>query len=340
MYIIAILVASTTTVNAQTSSEILTKAEEYLLQINTVDYTFEFSDYDTPIRFRSSGVMVRSDYDFSVIDNNGKKRFEKLTKAFNGEIFQDRSTLSKVMLCNREPWNGTNMVCPCWTPLEYLYKWTVMIEYPLSWQSIHNPLMWNRIREKANPEISSVLVGNSSIKCSKVVILNPSGTSSHIYFAIEKNYVPVKMEIVSADNKILEKTDVVDLISVKSGDNDKVIWFPSVVSASQIAFEDNNYEGFEISYRVLPESLNLNKGIDAGVFTLNYDGMVNVILNDKEVYLPEADKVISIEEPPNLLISNKTIDGRGLGTVSMVVVFANVILIAALILVFLRVKKS
>ncbi|WP_417377865.1 hypothetical protein [Gimesia sp.] len=338
------IASAAASVDANSSHQALTGAENYLLKINTLDYTFKFSKYDHPLRFRSSGIMTRSDSAFEVMTKGGKKLTENVIVAFNGEIYQDKRDLSMIMTCSREPSNSMLKSSQCWTPIEYIYKWCQTKEHPLSWQSLHNPLTWNRIREIADPiaEQSEVQIGTELLNCARIIIKKKSGFKTYIYLAKDRGFLPVKREVLDSDGKIISVLKVEKLLKVS--DEQGSLWFPIIVSATQGDFDikiNDKTElmtGFELNYTVESGSIKVNQKIDEEIFTLNYDGMQNVYLNKNEVYLPVEDRIVKLDQPSSaskIRIEESADSSRW----TAYLIVANTLFFIAIFL-FLRFKKT
>jgi len=339
--VLILIATETTAFGVQKSEEVLAKSQDHLVRINTLDHTFTYSAYERPLRFRSSGVMTRCDFELPALSAEGEPVVQSSIMAFNGEIYQDKRMLLKVMTCSRVPWDEPQKSGPCWTPLEYTFRWNQSRKNPLSWQSLRDPLIWKNIGEFADPEVGSfqVIISNEQVECVRVIIRRPVGSISHVYFAVEKGYFPVKCETFSPDGSLSSTTQVEKLLKI-TGENEKdTIWFPLIVSSKQEAREEEWDDGFDLMYHVDQESIRVNQDINEEIFTLNYSGMTNVYLNENDVFIPESNKVISlnsIPEPTMVDLSDPSVYSNSYITT---IVVLNCIVVIAL-LIFIRFRKN
>ncbi len=292
-------VASVVPLSAQTSQEALTKCQNHLTRLNSLDYTFRYAAYKSPIRFRSSGTMTRCDYDFPARDRHGKTFIRYYIMAFNGSVYQDKAIGTMVMSCTHEPWNETGMSGPCWTPLEYTFEWCRTRKKQLTWQSLHDDSTWKRMRELAEPEVEilPIEIGGEQVKCARVIIPRSVGSVSHVYLAIDKGYLPVKHEVYSPSGNLSSVMLVKKILEITGEDGQEPVWFPMDVIAFQSKGRGDRFKGnFNVKYQVEPESLSVNQNINKEIFTLDYAGIVNVLLNDFQVYLPLENRIVWIGE--------------------------------------------
>ncbi len=292
-------VASAVPLSAQTSQEVLTKCQNHLTRLKTLDYTFKYAAYDHSIRFRSSGTMTRCDYDFPARDGHGKTFIRSCIMAFNGSIYQNKSMGSMVMGSTRDPWNETGMCGPCWTPLEYTFKWCQTRNKRLTWQSLHDKATWERMHEIADPEVKiiPIKIGSEQVKCARVIIPRSVGSVSHVFLAVDKGYLPVKHEVYSPNGNLSSVMLVKKILEITGKNEKKPVWFPMDVIAFQPKKKGDRFKGcFNVKYQIEPESLNVNQNINKEIFTLDYAGVVNVFLNDFQVYLPLENRIVWIGE--------------------------------------------
>ncbi len=285
--------------SAQTSQEALTKCQNHLTRLKTLDYTFKYAAYYHPVRFRSSGIMTRCDYDFPVRGSNGKAFVRYNIMAFNGSIYQNKSIGSMVMSCTHEPWSEPGKCGPCWTPLEYTFKWCQTRKEPLTWQSLHDDSTWKRMRELADPEVKilPIEIGGKQIKCARVIIRRPVGSVSHVYLAVDKGYLPIKHEVFSSDGNLGSVMLVKNLLEITGEDGQEPVCFPIDIIAFQPKEKGERFkDNFNVKYQVEPESLSINQKINKEIFTLDYAGEVNVYLNAFQVYLPDEDRIVWVGE--------------------------------------------
>jgi len=292
--------------HAELSKNALRKAESHLLRLRTIDCTFNYSKYDVPVRFRASGIMTRSDACFLKAHADSEETKRELSMAFNAEIYQDKRMALRTMRCSRTRLNSKLTSGPCWTPIEYAFKWCQTLDRRLSWQSLHDPLTWNIIRDLSDPlaEPCIIKVGDSNYNCVRITIRNSPVSTSRVYLAVNRGYFPVKREVVSLEGKITSTILVESLIEIPNKDEGEEIWFPKIISGHQIPMKENANTARNFLYTIDEDLLKVNHRMDESVFTLDYKGMLNVYLDGDEVYLPKKDKVVSVNPPARTGIVN------------------------------------
>ncbi len=142
-------------------------------------------------------------------------------------------------------------------------------------------------------------IDGAQVRCVVVRIPRKSAVS-HVYLATEWGYMPVRNAVVGPDKIAIYQMSVKKAAASEAQSQE--IWLPLEISVNQINVKQSSKTDFDTSYRhtysVDPASVMVNKPMESSVFTLTYDGMLNVYLNDNEVYLPEQDTTIKLGALP------------------------------------------
>lgn len=327
---------------ARSSSYSLSQAEAYLASIRTADYSFSCSYYEKPIRVRLDGIMIRCDSQDPTSTSASELVLAPHTYAFNGVLYQNRDDLGGTMSARRiRSDHTTDMSGPCWTPLEYIYRWCRTKDVTYSWEGLRAPSLWGAIRKLANPECQSVTLdmNGESIECDVITFTHSSQITSKVYLARTKGFLPVRDEVYNSSSEMsgpVFKMEVEKLVSI--GELDSRVWFPAAISANTLWLPPDipASPGEHVSYTIDANTVRLNESIDEKVFTLDYKGIREVYLDDDQVYLPEKDKTVAINETSPDSQPQHTSDKRSW---LPVLIISNIVVILTIIIVT-RIRRS
>ena len=136
------------------SAVVLENAKRYVQNLNSIDYQFTTSLYQEHVqRFRSLSILTRFDAELPTARPGGDTDYAGFVYAFDGERYQTFGYLSEAINHSRSR-PDSNMIGPCWTPMELAYLWLSVANADFSWELLRDDDVWNGLSAILAPSLT------------------------------------------------------------------------------------------------------------------------------------------------------------------------------------------